>query len=165
MTCLTLFVDDHNKICFYVPLFVSLAESDLDHDTRLHFIQMVRTLHSFRSAMPASVCCVICCLAAMSSALLALTILLYEGKSLQALNALINWRLLKAVPYSFRRISSRHHYLNPRWTWKRCSGFLCSSSLKLRHCNNELRTSSPRSKQTVRFDSVLPDKSVRSSLS
>lgn len=93
--------DDASKNHFYVRLTVSLAESDLDNDTRLHFIRMVSALTHYqigyarefvlRKTMP------LCGYASQEEAELALTTR-DDGKSLQALNTLVSWGLLKTIP-------------------------------------------------------------------
>ncbi|HBW2224520.1 TPA: hypothetical protein MEL26_004991 [Klebsiella quasipneumoniae subsp. quasipneumoniae] len=100
--------DDASKIRFYVRLTVCLAESDLDYDTRLHFIRMVSALTHYqigyarefvlRKTLP------LCGYISQEEAELALTTR-DDGKSLQALNTLISWGLLKTVPEPPRHTS------------------------------------------------------------
>ncbi|QJT82324.1 hypothetical protein [Kosakonia sp. MUSA4] len=92
--------DDATKTRFYVRLTVSLAESELDHDTRLHFIRMVSALthYQIRYAREFVLRTTkhLCGYVSQEEAELALTTR-DDGQSLQALNTLISWGLLKTV--------------------------------------------------------------------
>ncbi|MHB9323104.1 hypothetical protein ACP3TG_29080 [Phytobacter diazotrophicus] len=93
--------DDARKTHFYVRLTVSLAESDLDHDTRLHFIRMVSTLTHYQIEYARDFVLRhtqhLCGYVSQEEAELALTTR-DDGKSRQALNTLVSWGLLKAIP-------------------------------------------------------------------